>query len=53
MKNYGGGFAGMLKSHVQTIASHFRGKVVSGDVVNEALVDNGGSGPNGLRNSVF
>lgn len=53
MKNYSGDFAGMLKRHVQTIVSHFRGKVVSWDVVNEALADNGGSGPNGLRNSVF
>jgi endo-1,4-beta-xylanase len=53
MKNYGGDFAGMLKRHVQTIVSHFRGKVVSWDVVNEALADDGGSGPNGLRNSVF
>jgi endo-1,4-beta-xylanase len=41
MKNYGGDFAAMLKNHVQTIVSHFRGKVVSWDVVNEALADDG------------
>jgi endo-1,4-beta-xylanase len=29
MKNYSGDFAAMLKNHVQTIVSHFQGKVVS------------------------
>jgi endo-1,4-beta-xylanase len=38
----------MLKTHVQTIVTHFAGKVSSWDVVNEALVDGGG-----YRNSVF
>jgi endo-1,4-beta-xylanase len=54
MKNYKGDFAAMLKQHVQTIVSHFVGKVVSWDVVNEALADNNESGAvNGFRNSVF
>jgi hypothetical protein len=41
MKNYSGDFATMLKKHVQTIVSHFQGKVVRRDVVNEALADDG------------
>jgi endo-1,4-beta-xylanase len=41
MTNYTGDFAAMLKNHVQTIVSHFKGKVVSWDVVNEALADDG------------
>lgn len=54
MKNYGGDFAAMLKNHVQTIVSHFRGKVVSWDVVNEALADDGEATlGNGLRSTVF
>jgi endo-1,4-beta-xylanase len=57
MRNYPGdaaAFSAMLKTHVQTIVSHFAGKVDSWDVVNEAFVDNGdGSGINGYRNSVF
>jgi endo-1,4-beta-xylanase len=54
MKNYSGDFKAMLKKHVQTIASHYAGKVDSWDVVNEALADNGESGAvNGFRNSVF
>ncbi len=54
MKNYTGDFAAMLKRHVQTIVSHYSGKVVSWDVVNEALADNGESGAvNGFRNSIF
>jgi endo-1,4-beta-xylanase len=57
MRNYSGdaaAFSAMLKTHVQTIASHFSGKVVSWDVVNEAFVDDGdGSGVNGYRNSIF
>jgi endo-1,4-beta-xylanase len=51
MKSYQGDKAawlGMLKTHVQTIAAHFTGKVVSWDVVNEALNDGGG-----YRNSLF
>jgi endo-1,4-beta-xylanase len=54
MKNYGGDFAAMLKNHVQTIVSHFKGKVVSWDVVNEALADDGEpSIGNNLRSTVF
>ncbi len=54
MKNYSGDFAAMLKKHVQTITTHYAGKVDSWDVVNEALADNGESGAvNGFRNSVF
>ena len=40
--------------HAQTIVSHFRGKVVSWDVVNEALADDGEpTMGNGLRSTVF
>ena len=54
MKNYTGDFAAMLKTHVQTIAAHFSGKVASWDVVNEALAEEGDSSAvNGFRNSVF
>jgi endo-1,4-beta-xylanase len=54
MKNYSGDFKAMLKTHVQTIASHFAGKVDSWDVVNEVLAENGDSSAvNGFRNSVF
>jgi endo-1,4-beta-xylanase len=54
MKNYNGDFAAMLKNHVQTIVTHFKGKVVSWDVVNEALADDGeGTVGNGLRGTVF
>jgi endo-1,4-beta-xylanase len=54
MKNYGGDFAAILKNHVQTIVSHFRGKVASWDVVNEALADDGAPTlGNGLRSTVF
>jgi endo-1,4-beta-xylanase len=54
MKSYGGDFAAMLKNHVQTIVTHFRGKVVSWDVVNEALADDGEPTiGNGLRSTVF
>jgi endo-1,4-beta-xylanase len=54
MKNYSGDFAAMLKTHVQTIVSHFAGKVDSWDVVNEALAEDGDSSAiNGFRNSVF
>jgi endo-1,4-beta-xylanase len=54
MKNYGGDFAAMLKNHVQNIVTHFQGRVVSWDVVNEALADDGeGTVGNGLRSTVF
>ncbi|WP_246439043.1 endo-1,4-beta-xylanase [Teredinibacter franksiae] len=60
MKNYIGdanGFETLLDSHVTTIADHFRGKVDSWDVVNEALHQQGdgvgvGEG-NCYRNSLF
>lgn len=41
MTNYTGDLAAMLKNHVQTIVAHFQGRVVSWDVVNEALADDG------------
>jgi len=54
MKNYTGDFAAMLKTHIQTVTSHFAGKVDSWDVVNEALAEDGdGAAVNGFRNSVF
>jgi endo-1,4-beta-xylanase len=54
MTNYSGDFAAMLKNHVQTIVSHFQGKVVSWDVVNEALADDGQPTIDSiLRSSVF
>jgi endo-1,4-beta-xylanase len=54
MTNYTGDFAAMLKNHVQTIVSHFQGKVVSWDVVNEALADDGQpTVQNILRSTVF
>ncbi|WP_256011393.1 endo-1,4-beta-xylanase [Desertivirga xinjiangensis] len=31
----------LLKNHIQTVISHFKGKVVSWDVVNEAIAENG------------
>lgn len=31
----------LLKSHIQTVVKHFKGKVISWDVVNEAYADNG------------
>ncbi len=54
MTNYGGDFAAMLKNHVQTIVAHFQGRVVSWDVVNEALADEGQpTVENILRSTVF
>ena len=54
MKSYSGDFAAMLKNHVQTIVTHFRGKVASWDVVNEALADDGEATlADGLRSTVF
>ncbi|MEO6522916.1 MAG: endo-1,4-beta-xylanase [Mucilaginibacter sp.] len=38
----------LLKTHIQTIVAHFKGKVVSWDVVNEAFEDDGT-----LRNSIW
>jgi endo-1,4-beta-xylanase len=51
MSNYDGDFAAMMKEHVQTIVSHYVGKVASWDVVNEALSDDGGN--DGFRNTLF
>ena len=54
MTNYTGDFAAMLKNHVQTIVSHFQGRVVSWDVVNEALADDGQPTVNNiLRSTIF
>jgi endo-1,4-beta-xylanase len=38
----------LLKTHIQTVVAHFKGKVASWDVVNEAFNDNGT-----LRNSIW
>lgn len=38
----------ILKTHIQTVVTHFKGKVASWDVVNEAFEDNGN-----LRNSIW
>jgi len=38
----------LMKSHIETVVAHFKGKVASWDVVNEAIDDNGN-----LRNSVW
>ncbi|HOX83478.1 MAG TPA: endo-1,4-beta-xylanase [Chryseolinea sp.] len=38
----------ILKNHIQTVVTHFKGKVASWDVVNEAFNDNGT-----LRNSIW
>jgi endo-1,4-beta-xylanase len=49
--NYQGNTAAweaLLKTHIQTIVSHFKGKVASWDVVNEAFEDDGT-----LRNSIW
>jgi endo-1,4-beta-xylanase len=50
MVNYTGDFAAMLNTHVSTIATYFADKVVSWDVVNEALDE---SRENCYRNSLF
>lgn len=50
MKNYNGDFEAMLDEHVTTIADHYKGDVVSWDVVNEAIDENQS---NCYRNSVF
>jgi endo-1,4-beta-xylanase len=49
MTNYSGDFAAMLDDHVTTIANHFEGRVVSWDVVNEAIDESN----NCWRNSLF
>ncbi|MBA4139638.1 MAG: endo-1,4-beta-xylanase [Segetibacter sp.] len=38
----------LMKAHIQTVVAHFKGKVASWDVVNEAFEDNGS-----LRNSIW
>jgi len=38
----------LLKTHIQTVVSHFKGKVVSWDVVNELFEDDGK-----VRNSIW
>jgi endo-1,4-beta-xylanase len=38
----------LMKTHIQTVVAHFKGKVTSWDVVNEAFDDNGN-----LRNSIW
>ncbi len=38
----------LLKTHIQTVVAHFKGKVASWDVVNEAFEDNGN-----YRNSIW
>ena len=38
----------MLKDHIQTVVTHFKGKVTSWDVVNEAINDDGT-----IRNSIW
>jgi endo-1,4-beta-xylanase len=38
----------LLKTHIQTVVTHFKGKVTSWDVVNEAFDDNGN-----IRNSIW
>jgi endo-1,4-beta-xylanase len=38
----------LMKTHIQTVVTHFKGKVGSWDVVNEAFEDNGS-----LRNSIW
>lgn len=51
LQNYTGDSAtleNILKTHIQTVVTHFKGKVVSWDVVNEAFEDNGT-----LRNSLW
>ena len=54
MKTYSGDWSAMLRTHVQTIAAHFAGKLPSWDVVNEALAENSDSSAvNGYRNSIF
>lgn len=39
-----------LQNHIQNVVTHWKGKIVAWDVVNEAISD---SPPNGLRSNVF
>lgn len=51
LRNYTGDSAALehiMKTHIQTVVAHFKGKVTSWDVVNEAFEDNGT-----LRNSIW
>ena len=50
MKNYTGDWQAMLNDHVTQIVTHFAGKAVSWDVVNEALDSESKSG---FRESIF
>lgn len=50
MKNYQGDWQLMLDDHVSQIAAHFSGRVVSWDVVNEAIDEQTESG---FRDSIF
>lgn len=50
MSSYSGDFQAMLDSHITTIADHFEGRVVSWDVVNEAIDENQSDC---FRNSLF
>jgi endo-1,4-beta-xylanase len=50
VKNFKGDSAaweGIFKKHIQTVVSHFKGKVASWDVANEAIDDNTGELVNG------
>lgn len=55
MKNYTGDWSKMLEAHVTTVAKHYAGKVVSWDVVNEALADGNATATKGFRatDSIF
>ncbi|WP_406609382.1 endo-1,4-beta-xylanase [Agarivorans sp. JK6] len=44
MENYQGDWLTMMDTHVSTVADHFKGRVVSWDVVNEAFNDNNDNG---------
>lgn len=48
MMEYNGDWEKLLKTHVQTIVSHFKGRVTSWDVINEAFNEDGT-----LRNSIW
>lgn len=51
LRNYTGDSAtleNIMRTHIQTVVAHFKGKVKSWDVVNEAFEDNGT-----LRNSIW
>ncbi|WP_220720477.1 endo-1,4-beta-xylanase [Agarivorans litoreus] len=51
MENYQGDWLTMMDSHVSTVADHFKGRVVSWDVVNEAFDDSSSGGFAPYRNS--